>query len=239
MDTSTHHEETKTRPGLVTTGVVMVSLLVIGALFSEYQSRAAAQQAEEEQSRAEALVALEVARLGDGLELLATGFADEVEPDIDDFERAARAMMRTQPGARKLRWVPHVRGADRQTYSEAAQADEPGFRIWQNDEAGEPVSATMRFHYFPERWAWPAPSNGVPLGFDMGVNESVRTALLDAMVAGDALALGSDYAEDRLVIVQPVYVGGVPDDEGERRAKLRGFLIGEYHRGAFEPVASL
>jgi len=203
----------------------------------DHQNRQSKAEHLRAKERAAELADVEVKRLGSGLALLAASMGGE-PPSAMDFERVGMAMMREQRGARSLQWVPHVRGADRETFVAEVRTELADFQIWQADEKGAQRPVSFRFHYFPVRWHWPSVGHREVLGYDMGVAKTEREALIEAMVSGHAVVL-EEAGATRLVLVQPVYAGPVPEEEAQRRAALRGYLVGTYDLAAAVVLAAL
>lgn len=217
--------------------VLGMSMLGVAFLGLQHLDRMERERAERRALAQEQQALLRLDQLGDELGLLAAGLGG-AGFERSDFERAAKTWMRVQPSAKRLTWVPHVRSADRDVYVADARNAEPGFDIWQRAEDGDRISAPFRFHYFPERWTWPVRDPLWPMGYDLGVEERERLVLIDAMVAGGPIRL--DQGDSRwATLVHPVYEGDVPDEVAERRATLRGFLIGELELGPSLLVASI
>ncbi len=136
-----------------------------------------------------------------------------------------------------LEWLPRVPQARRAAYESAARRDGlQGFQFTELDAQGRLVRAADRAEYFPVFYLEPPSGNAMALGFAPGPGHPARGAALE-----QARDLGRMAATGRYILVQepepgqhfsvlvfaPVYDGrSATQAVEERRARLRGFVLG-------------
>ena len=138
---------------------------------------------------------------------------------------------------RALEWLPRVPRDQRAAYEAAARQDGlEGFQFTERDAEGRLAPAADRAEYFPVYYLEPRAGNAAALGFAPGPAHPARGAALE-----QARDRGQLTATGRYILVQepassppfsvlvfaPVYDGPLakPAVE-ERRARLRGFVLG-------------
>ena len=138
---------------------------------------------------------------------------------------------------RALEWLPRVPRDQRSAYEAAARQDGvEGFQFTERDVEGRLAPAADRAEYFPVYYLEPYAGNAMALGFAPGPTHPARGAALE-----QARDHGQQAATGRYILVQepafsqyfsilvfaPVYDGPVAKPEvEERRARLRGFVLG-------------
>lgn len=98
-----------------------------------------------------------------------------------EFQGFVGAMTRVA-GVETYQWVPIVPAVQRSQFeSDARQAISSDFALWQLNDAGEGISASDRAVYFPINYINPLVGNEQWLGFDLGSEPVLRTALEEAL----------------------------------------------------------
>ncbi|MGA2247278.1 MAG: CHASE domain-containing protein [Verrucomicrobiota bacterium] len=150
----------------------------------------------------------------------------------DQFRAFVRQPLARQPELQALSWNPVVPLSRRQEFEACAVADGlDGFRFEEEDASGRFRPAGRRPEYVPVYYIEPLDRNVAALGFDLR-SDAGRLSSLDRArdsaqpVATAPLQLAQGPANaPGLLVVLPVYSGGVPEDRVQRREKLVGFAV--------------
>ncbi len=192
------------------------------------------------QQRAQ-LAALEVTdglqRHQDALFALRTLFHFAPEVTDEAFASAARELMQRQTGVRALEWVERVPGAGRGAFEARRRAaGAADFEIRERVSGNTLRRAPEREEYFPVAMIEPLAGNEPALGFDLrsGITwpSMEKIAAVDRISASGRLPLittgaGPDWG---YIMELPVYARpGTARTPEERRAQLRGFVLGIFH----------
>ncbi|HVU24078.1 MAG TPA: CHASE domain-containing protein [Opitutus sp.] len=175
----------------------------------------------------QALIQATVRDYEDSLFALKLLFTDSDAVTADEFERAARALIRRYPGFFAVQWAPLVPGAERTAWTRAAAAVHGANFAIREHAGGGFVPAAPRDRYFPVLYSEPAIADWNSLGCDLG--HGPLAATFDrATVTGDVemsgrLRLATNAGPRQgLAMVAAVFT---PDTEPRR---LRGFLLGVF-----------
>ncbi len=132
-----------------------------------------------------------------------------------------------------LEWVARVTAQERKSYEESARADGLKFDISERDPSGKMIPAQRRDEYFPAYYVEPLRGNEVALGYDLASNQTRHDTMIHSCDSGGMLAtarvtlvqaVGEDFG---ILVFLPVYKGK-PETISERRARLRGFVVGVF-----------
>ncbi len=168
---------------------------------------------------------------GHAVASLAALIAADPDISLERFRRINAEPLRRLKSMTGIGWVPRVPGGERERFEAAIRAEGlAGFRILESRTGGF-VPVAERDEYFPliHGWIFDGPA-AVP-GLDAFANTYIRAAGLAARDSGDltmTIPLRSDVTGlTTLQPMAPVYRGdGVPAGIEERRARLRGYVIG-------------
>jgi len=163
-----------------------------------------------------------------------------VEPmDRAAFAAFASPLQRRHPGVQALEWAPVVPLSQRAGLEAAVRREGyPAFAITDRDEQGRLISAATRAQYVPVLFMEPYHGNEAALGLDLAALPS-RAEVLDRArdaarpAASGRLTLVQERGEQfGVLVVLPVYQKAVPRDTiAQRRAALRGYVLGVYRVG--------
>jgi signal transduction histidine kinase/CheY-like chemotaxis protein len=148
------------------------------------------------------------------------------------FHEFVSQTLARQPELQALSWNPIVAAARRREFELKAVADGlTGFEFREKDAAGHFRPAASRSEYVPVYCLEPLEPNRAALGFDLGSDAERSSSLNRARDSGQPvatapvhLAQGPDNQQGLLVLL-PVYSGGVPADVSARRRRLAGFAV--------------
>ncbi len=161
--------------------------------------------------------------------------------DAESFHDFAAGFLERHPGLRALGWDSRVRRADRSSFEAAARIEgavrfrDPGAR-----PAGGVVRAADREEHFVVRYVEPLEANRRALGFDIAADATGREVLERARDGAQPVAATSPLAFFQkagapgagILVFCPVYgVWPAPASIEERRATLRGFVVGVFEIG--------
>ncbi|NJL30153.1 MAG: hypothetical protein HC898_00185, partial [Phycisphaerales bacterium] len=141
--------------------------------------------------------------------------------------RAIAAPMASMIPMQTYAWIPAIPAAQQLSVETAAHsAGMDDFAVWERNAHGEKVPATGRSHYYPIYAVEPLAGNAGLLGFDLGSEPPLRTALEQAARSG--LVTATDPARRfnepgsmlDLWTINPVFAHDAPD------RPLRGFALG-------------
>lgn len=144
------------------------------------------------------------------------------------------------PGVKTLQWIPRVDLDQRADYEAEAQSDGLfGFSISERNFGEGLVIAGSRPEYYPVYYVNPLEGNEESLGFDMASIPQVLEALEKARDTASLtvteelpLAIG-DTVRRAVLVIDPVYQArSAPESVDDRRADLKGFML-----GIIDPVA--
>ncbi|NJN94423.1 MAG: PAS domain S-box protein [Anaerolineales bacterium] len=143
------------------------------------------------------------------------------------------------PGIQALEWIPRVPAAQRAAYEAAARRDGlSDFQFVELDKHGQRIPAASRAEYFPVYYVEPLAGNEAALGFDAASEPTRYDIVARARDSGQTLAtppitlIQETGQQKGLVIFQPVYSGGKPNDTvTARRQHLLGFVVGVFRLG--------
>ncbi len=166
-------------------------------------------------------------------------FDSSTRVERDEFRNFTADILRRHPDIRALAWIPLVTDRERRDYEQAARAEGvAGFRITERQRQGVMVAAARRTDYFPIYYLEPLTGNEAAMGFDLGSSAIRRQALEAARDSGTMMTTGrltlvqETGDQHGLIIVHPLYRhGGRLANQAQRRAALRGFVIGVFRAG--------
>lgn len=144
-----------------------------------------------------------------------------------------------RPGIQALEWAPRVDDVGRAAFEANARTEGPAdFRIFECTAAGAVVPAGGRKQTFPVRFAEPVAGNERVIGFDLGSEPGRLRALELACDSGAAVVTERKQfiqeAPERFgfLIFLPVFEHHEPQTTvTDRRAHLRGFVVGGFQPG--------
>lgn len=148
------------------------------------------------------------------------------------FRSFVRSALTRQPELQALSWNPRVRHPDRVRQEALAVAEGwAGYAIRESGDDGLLRIAGEREEYVPVLFIEPELSNLGALGFDLASDPSRHASLeqardtgLPVATAPIRLAQDSGNAAGVLVLL-PVFEGGVPESVEQRRRQLAGFAV--------------
>nr|CRH07994.1 Protein of unknown function. putative Histidine kinase [Candidatus Magnetococcus massalia] len=156
-----------------------------------------------------------------------------VDPFLNRYAQAIQA----------LEWVPAVRREEKTLFYANGRLAHPhrqNFGIWQKSAAGVRERVTPRAIYYPVFYVTPYLGNEEAWGFDLGSNPIRRAALEKARdygvpVTSKRIHLVQEQGNQHgFLITYPVYEGGViPPTQAQRRAQIKGFVLGVFRVGDF------
>ncbi len=158
------------------------------------------------------------------------------------FHTFAQVFTESRPGVQSLEWIPYVLAEQRLSYEQRGQAEIPhylpDFQFQEMGDEGQLVVAGERAEYFPIFYVEPLDGNESTLGFDVGADANLLYLLKEARDSGNMLAvshmvLGPDPGgQHGMLVFRPIYAVEQPRHSvTQRRAALRGFVLGVYHVG--------
>ena len=162
----------------------------------------------------------------------------ESESSVDrrEFSRFGRLLISGAYAVQAFEWIPCVPRSERAEWeARGRQAGFEGFRFTEKGPAGKVVVAGERDAYFPVWFMEPLAGNERAFGFDLGSEPMRRAALEKARDTGEhtgtePIRLIQETGNQRgFLVFEPVYSQGVsPRTVEERRARLRGFVLGVF-----------
>ena len=158
-------------------------------------------------------------------------FHGSFKVDRNEFKIFTKDVLQTHRSILALEWVPRVLDADRQSFEQSAGHEGvEGFRIFARDSVGKMVSAKKQHEYFPVLFVEPLQKNRSIVGFDLLSDPARAEIIIQAAALGEMRAsepLQLMQGERGVVVIAPVYRGN-PVTPSERRAALRGLILGVY-----------
>ena len=153
-----------------------------------------------------------------------------------NFQASARSLLKSYRAIQALEWIPVVSHAERAAFEEAVrQEGYPGFKLTERVGQGPLEPAVLRPQYFPVCYVEPENDNEQALGYDVGTHPTRRAALEKARDTGQMVATARltlvrlRRSQAAFLAYQPIFRGGgIPATVEERRARLRGFVVGVY-----------
>ncbi len=151
------------------------------------------------------------------------------------FDRYTNPLEDRMRSIQVLEWVPRVKHAQRDAFEAAVAAGgQTDFRVNERDAEGRLVPARPRDEYFPIHYLTPLEPNRAALGFDLASDTLRRDALEEARDSGKLVASAPVFLVQEttrspsILVFAPVYEGPARDP-AERRAALRGMVVGVFH----------
>lgn len=238
VEEAMRYRERQRRNAQAAVGVLILVLMIIAALDFHARRVDARERLEVAfervaTSQARSLVRA-VARALDAVHATASLFAASEEVGPAEFVAFTRQILARQEEVKILEWVMRVPVNDRITFETAARSHGMrGFRIFELQEDGTTVPASLRPDYFPVVCAEPDddPGNIAALGYDMASSANRWEAMQKARDTGKPHATGRvRLVQDPdgpfgFLVFMPVYEGReTPPTVAERREKLMGFV---------------
>lgn len=154
----------------------------------------------------------------------------------NEFKRFVSTVAGDFKGIQALEWIPRVTLAERETFeSDARDNGFPGFQFRQKNDQRRMAPSPSKSEYFPVYYVEPFAGNEATLGFDLGSSPARLKALRSAWFSGgiritERITLVQEAAKQfGFLMFQPVYKsGGVLKTTQDRRANLRGFVLGVF-----------
>jgi PAS domain S-box-containing protein len=154
----------------------------------------------------------------------------------EEFAAFLAPVLKDYSPALGISWAPRVAQADRQAFEQLVR--EQGFEdylIYEIDANGKKVPAAERPEYFPVTYIQPLEANRAVMGFDNASSKERLEAADQARDSGEAVASDPvtlvQYAGQQkgILVMVPVYrTGAQVNTIAERRANLRGFVVGAF-----------
>lgn len=148
------------------------------------------------------------------------------------FHQFVQQALARQPELQALSWNPVVPAALRGEFeSNAVAAGMPHYQIRERNAAGQFQPAGPRRNYVPVYFIEPTARNAPALGFDLGSDAERRAALDQACELAEPVATAPLHLaqgpqnQAGLLVLLPVYAGGVPASLAGRRQALAGFGV--------------
>ena len=151
-----------------------------------------------------------------------------------EFSAFAAQLLRRYPALVGVEWVPRVPEARRDAIEGEARAEGVlDFQIHERSADGRAVPVDLRAVYFPVFFEEPPPAPPARLGFDRGSVPEQAAAFEDALLADGPKTIGPclwrGTLEQRIFTTAlPVYDRPGLRALGDRRAALRGFVVGAF-----------
>ena len=148
------------------------------------------------------------------------------------FHEFVQQTLGRQPELQALSWNPVVPASRRQEFEAKAVGDGlTGFKFCEKGPTGQFQPAGPRAEYVPVYYIEPLARNSAALGFDLSSDperslslERARDSAQPVATAPVRLAQGPDD-EAGLLVLLPVYMGGVPAQITGRRQQIAGFAV--------------
>ena len=155
------------------------------------------------------------------------------------FHQFVQQALARQPELQALSWNPIVPMALRSAFeSQAVAAGMTHFQIQEKNAAGQFQPAGQRRNYVPVYFIEPMERNAPALGFDLGSDAERLAALDQARDLGKPVATAPVHLaqgppnQAGLLVLLPVYAGGIPVSLADRRADLVGFAVAVFRVNA-------
>ena len=173
---------------------------------------------------------------GNAVENVAVAIAAGMRPDIGDFKRLASRAQRGLGHVNSLQWAQRVPRSEISAFEQFARSlGHADYRVFDVDEQFQPTELSDRPDYFPVLFDERFQGNRRALGLALGKFDGRRIPMEQARDGGGPVATAPvrpvGAQSDRLVylLFWPVYDGiDVPDTSEARRARLRGYAVGNY-----------
>ena len=161
------------------------------------------------------------------------------EVTASEFKTFSAALLSESPATLAFEWIPRITQADRPAYEQSIRAQGyPAFSILEKDSTGASIPAGARPEYFPVTLIEPFTPNQAAFGYDLASNPFRLNAINAAIDSGKPAATAPIHLVQEtsnqvgLLIILPVYSTSViPNSLQERRANLRGLVLGVYQSG--------
>ena|GEM_PF-3285612 len=185
------------------------------------------------------LIERSIANAEDTVEAIGGLFYLQRDIDRAGFMSYSTHLFSEKAAIQALGWLPHVPIADKETYEAAARKDGyADFFISEKNQSGQMVPVASRAEYFPAYFVEPMKGNESRFGFDLASDASLRQAINEAIDTGDSAAaarftLAQEAAQQpTLLIFTPIFQSGrTPDTVEQRRAQLKGVVLGVFRIG--------
>jgi diguanylate cyclase (GGDEF)-like protein/PAS domain S-box-containing protein len=150
-----------------------------------------------------------------------------------EFESFAGALMRGRAEILTLEWIPRVSNSQRASFEIGARNNgQAGFRIFQRDSGGRPVTAGEKVEYYPVLYVEPREGNAEEMGFDVSSDSILREALTRARDTGEpavteSVILEGENPQAGFLLFIPVFTEGKLSATVEQRKEaVEGFVAG-------------
>jgi signal transduction histidine kinase len=172
---------------------------------------------------------------GNPVEDVAIAAAVDSELSAEQFVRVAQHAQRGVEYVNGLQWAPRIRREDIPSFEAKARAQGlSGYRVFDVTREFQPTALTPREEYFPV--LYDSRTDSPSVGLALGRFEGRRVPMERARDDGNAVAtmpvqpIGPRSTELIYLLFWPVYDGlEEPDSVNERRARFRGFAIGNFN----------
>jgi diguanylate cyclase (GGDEF)-like protein/PAS domain S-box-containing protein len=153
-----------------------------------------------------------------------------------DFAKFVNSDLLEQPGLQALQWVMVVPQQQRQTVEAQVRAEGLShFRIWEFSQPEQKQEVGIKKVYYPILFVEPIHNNKENLGYDVGENQILRTALEKALKLGQLTTSGATWIQTPtgkkrgFQVFLPVYrTENTPDTLAARREAIVGFAVGVF-----------
>ncbi len=162
-------------------------------------------------------------------------FASGLPVDRSTFEALARRAVSRYPGIQAVSWILPVQDSRRLAYEKARHLQgDRGFGLTELNDQGVLLPAARRDKYLVVDSIVPYRGNETALGLDMNSEPLRRAALERAAATGQATAsarlrlVQETGSQHGLVVVAPLYTGGVGFGAGQHLGDPHGFVAGMF-----------
>ncbi|WP_062151725.1 CHASE domain-containing protein [Beggiatoa leptomitoformis] len=163
--------------------------------------------------------------------------------DAQTFHAYSQPFLQRYEYIKAIQWAPLVNDAERNAFETTVKQSIPDFRISDFNADGQKVPAAQRPLYFPLQYIDPTEGNSIAQGVDLSSVQAFNEVLNAARDDTKSRAIShATIAENTnligLTVFLPIYQIDAPlDSMEERRAALKGFVIGVFEIGSILDVA--
>lgn len=163
-------------------------------------------------------------------------FIASSEVSREEFKSLNRVLFPDIKGVQAVEWIPRIKGSERALYEKrAANEGIHGFRITEKSPLGGLVVVGARDEYYPVYYMEPFEGNEAALGFDLYSSPERKKVMELSRDEGRTLATEplitvQEKENKKSFLIFVPYFGGaeIPANLDERRASIKGFILGVY-----------
>ncbi|EIJ43760.1 signal transduction histidine kinase [Beggiatoa alba B18LD] len=163
--------------------------------------------------------------------------------DPQTFHAYSQPFLQRYEYIKALQWAPLVNDAERSAFESTVKQSIPDFQISTFNADGKKTVASQKPVYYPLQYIEPLEGNEVARGIDLAATDAFNEVLNAARDDTKSRAIShATLAENTnligLTVFLPIYQMDSPlDTTEERRAALKGFVIGVFEIGSILDVA--